>query len=109
MWCVSGVCRGGERGIAGRRWLVDGIRQLLRVQQRRCIDQEYSLIHQRAADAMQIFHIPEGQGAQQECAFDSVPGIPMAHVWAVVLKHLLQVLQQNGFLKANSRRQHRGK
>lgn len=102
------------RGRSGRgRWvlrrqLVHCKHQLFSGQQRRGIDQQYALVDQVAADAMQVLDGPEGQGAQQEAALEAEPGVTPAQLWGLVLKHLLQVLQQYGLLQANSGRQHWG-
>ena len=58
---------------------------------------------------MQVLDGPERQCAQQEIALDMKPGVAVVKLRAVVLEHLLQMLQQNRLLQANGRRQHRRK
>ena len=96
-----------RRAIRLRHPLVESEHQAFALRQWRRAHQQYTLVHQAAADALQILDTPEGQEAQQQGALHAEPGVAAAQLGAEVVEKSLQLLQQNGLPQPYRRRQGR--
>ena len=83
---------GGRRRAALAQRLVEREHQAFAAQQRGGVDQQYALVHQAAADAVQVLAVPERQGAQQQLALHGEPGVAVLVPRCVVVELGPQVL-----------------